>query len=137
MPCIKMEENVFAKDSFVRFAAANLEMVCADFPRMKKHKLAGELLRLENSPLDAELPALGELDSRTLDGAADDGLGTLDGAPLDRLDDENSDAPLLTRLLPLGPALGADGAAPDISSRRRRRRHDSFHGASRWRGHRP
>ena len=76
----------------------------------KLGKLAGELLRLENSPLDAELPALGELDSRTLDGAADEGLpGTLDGAPLDRLDDENSDAPLLTRLLALGPALGDDG----------------------------
>jgi thioredoxin-related protein len=39
LPCMKMEANVFSKDTFSHFAAANLELVNVDFPRMKKHKL--------------------------------------------------------------------------------------------------
>ena len=50
LPCIKMESDIFANDSFGRFAAANLEMVIADFPRMKKHKL-GSGLEMQNDTL--------------------------------------------------------------------------------------
>jgi thioredoxin-related protein len=50
VPCIKMEDKVFSSESFTHFAAANLEMVCADFPRMKKHKLEASL-REQNETL--------------------------------------------------------------------------------------
>lgn len=39
LPCIRMEKEVFAKDTFARFADKNLEMVNADFPRLSKHAL--------------------------------------------------------------------------------------------------
>jgi thioredoxin-related protein len=39
IPCIKMEKQVFAEDTFVQYAAQNLEMVNADFPRLKKNSL--------------------------------------------------------------------------------------------------
>lgn len=39
LPCIKMEKELFTQDSFSRYAAAHLEMVNADFPRLKKNKL--------------------------------------------------------------------------------------------------
>jgi len=45
LPCMKMESNIFAKDTFSRFAAAHLEMVTADFPRLKKHKLENALIK--------------------------------------------------------------------------------------------
>jgi thioredoxin-related protein len=39
LPCIRMEKEIFAQDSFGKFAEAHLEMVNADFPRLKKNKL--------------------------------------------------------------------------------------------------
>lgn len=39
LPCIRMERELFAKDSFSKFAEVHLEMVNADFPRLKKNKL--------------------------------------------------------------------------------------------------
>lgn len=39
LPCIKMEKSVFEKDTFQHFAADNLELIHADFPRLKKHEL--------------------------------------------------------------------------------------------------
>jgi thioredoxin-related protein len=40
IPCIKMEREVFQKDSFVHYAAENLVVVHADFPRLKKNQLS-------------------------------------------------------------------------------------------------
>jgi thioredoxin-related protein len=43
LPCIRMEEDVFSKETFTHFADANLEMVNADFPRT--HKLSNTLTK--------------------------------------------------------------------------------------------
>jgi thioredoxin-related protein len=53
LPCIRMEKEVFSKDSFTQFAEQQLEMVNADFPRTKKHEL-DKATRLQNDKL-AEL----------------------------------------------------------------------------------
>jgi thioredoxin-related protein len=37
LPCIRMEKEVFEKDTFSHFANNNLVMVNADFPRQKKN----------------------------------------------------------------------------------------------------
>lgn len=50
LSCIKMEKEVFSKESFVRFAADNLELVNADFPHLKKHKL-DNILAMQNEAL--------------------------------------------------------------------------------------
>ena len=45
LPCIRMEKEVFTNDSFSHFAADNLVMVNADFPRLSKNKLDNILLK--------------------------------------------------------------------------------------------
>jgi len=42
IPCIKMEKQVFEADTFCHYADANLLLVKADFPRLKKNKLSKE-----------------------------------------------------------------------------------------------
>jgi thioredoxin-related protein len=42
IPCIKMEKQVFETDTFSHYAAKNLLLVKADFPRLKKNKLSKE-----------------------------------------------------------------------------------------------
>lgn len=39
IPCIRMEKEVFSNERFQQFAAANLVMVNADFPRLAKNKV--------------------------------------------------------------------------------------------------
>ncbi|MDB5196993.1 MAG: thioredoxin family protein [Flaviaesturariibacter sp.] len=39
IPCIRLEKEVFSKDTFVSFAASHLVILQADFPRLKKHQL--------------------------------------------------------------------------------------------------
>jgi thioredoxin-related protein len=38
IPCIRMEKDIFSKDTFQHFAESNLVMVNADFPRLAKNK---------------------------------------------------------------------------------------------------
>jgi len=38
-PCIQLAKNVFRTETFVKYAAENLVLVNADFPRQKKHQL--------------------------------------------------------------------------------------------------
>jgi thioredoxin-related protein len=45
IPCIKMEREIFQKDTFVHYAAEKLVMVHADFPRLKKNQLPKEQLK--------------------------------------------------------------------------------------------
>lgn len=40
LPCIRMEKEVFSQPTFSDFASKHLEMVNADFPRLKKNALA-------------------------------------------------------------------------------------------------
>lgn len=39
IPCIKMEREIFQKESFANYAKDNLVLLHADFPRLKKHQL--------------------------------------------------------------------------------------------------
>lgn len=41
-PCIKMKQEVFESDAFQKVADANLVLVRADFPRLKKNQLPKE-----------------------------------------------------------------------------------------------
>jgi thioredoxin-related protein len=41
-PCIRMRKEVFESESFQQYANANLVMVNADFPRLKKNQLTKE-----------------------------------------------------------------------------------------------
>ena len=41
-PCIRMHKTIFNDPSFVDFAAENLVLVNADFPRLKKNQLSKE-----------------------------------------------------------------------------------------------
>jgi thioredoxin-related protein len=50
VPCIWMEADVFSDTSFCHFAANHLEMVNADFPRDKRHKL-DDMLTKQNEAL--------------------------------------------------------------------------------------
>jgi thioredoxin-related protein len=40
IPCIKMKKEIFQSDAFEKFAADNLVLVNADFPRLKKNQLS-------------------------------------------------------------------------------------------------
>src|SRR5690348_3430865 len=46
IPCIKMHDNIFGTASFKDFAGSHLELVNADFPRLKKHALPAEQQKL-------------------------------------------------------------------------------------------
>lgn len=39
-PCIRLHKEIFAEDAFQKFAEANLVLVNADFPRLKKNQLS-------------------------------------------------------------------------------------------------
>ena len=41
-PCIKLKKDVFESDEFTAFAEKNLELIRADFPRLKKNQLSKE-----------------------------------------------------------------------------------------------
>jgi thioredoxin-related protein len=42
IPCIRLEKEVFTAETFKKYADSNLVVLNADFPRLKKHKLAKE-----------------------------------------------------------------------------------------------
>jgi thioredoxin-related protein len=42
IPCIKMKKEIFEHQAFMTFADANLILVKADFPRLKKNQLSKE-----------------------------------------------------------------------------------------------
>ncbi len=42
-PCIRLHDEIFGSSGFKNFAAANLVLVNADFPRQKKNQLSKEL----------------------------------------------------------------------------------------------
>jgi thioredoxin-related protein len=50
VPCIRMEKEVFSKDTFTRYATCNLETVNADFPRLKKND-PGKAIYAQNKVL--------------------------------------------------------------------------------------
>ena len=42
IPCFKLHKEIFESSAFTSFADENLELVNADFPRLKKHQLPQE-----------------------------------------------------------------------------------------------
>ena len=40
IPCIRMEKEIFQKESFINYSKEHLVLLHADFPRLKKHQLA-------------------------------------------------------------------------------------------------
>lgn len=47
-PCIRMHKELFDSKAFVDYAAKNLVLVNADFPRLKKNQLSPEQLKKNN-----------------------------------------------------------------------------------------
>ncbi len=45
IPCIKMEKEIFEKESFANYAKDHLVLLHADFPRLKKHQLPKDQLK--------------------------------------------------------------------------------------------
>ncbi len=48
-PCIRMKEEIFQSDVFEKYAASNLLLVRADFPRQKKNQLSKEQVKLNEA----------------------------------------------------------------------------------------
>ena len=56
IPCIKMHKEIFASETFASFANEHLEMVNADFPRLKKNQLSKEQQRKNEQLADRYNP---------------------------------------------------------------------------------
>ena len=54
IPCIRLRQEVFDAEAFIKYAAANLILVNADFPRKKKNQLSKEQQKL-NDELAGEI----------------------------------------------------------------------------------
>ncbi|MGA9652157.1 thioredoxin family protein [Pedobacter sp.] len=48
-PCIRLRKEILESESFEQYAAANLLLVRADFPRQKKNQLPKEQVKLNES----------------------------------------------------------------------------------------
>lgn len=48
-PCIRLRREILESEDFEQYAAANLLLVRADFPRLKKNQLAKEQIKLNES----------------------------------------------------------------------------------------
>src|SRR5579872_2983932 len=51
-PCIRMHEEIFAREAFQQMADSSLILVNADFPRMKKNQLPARQQRLNDAMAD-------------------------------------------------------------------------------------
>ena len=68
IPCIRMEKEIFATDTFQHFADLTLIAVNADFPRLAKHKMSKALIAqnerlVEQYNKDGHFPYVVLLDS--------------------------------------------------------------------------
>lgn len=48
-PCIRLREEIFESTTFEKYAAANLLLVRADFPRQKKNQLSKDQVKLNEA----------------------------------------------------------------------------------------
>ncbi|MBL4675907.1 MAG: thioredoxin family protein [Mucilaginibacter sp.] len=55
-PCIRLRKEIFESDQFTNYAAANLVLVRADFPRQKKNQLSKEQVKLNEALADRYNP---------------------------------------------------------------------------------
>lgn len=47
-PCIRMHKEIFESKEFTQYAGEHLVLVNADFPRLKKHQLSADQLKMNN-----------------------------------------------------------------------------------------
>ena len=52
-PCIRLRKEILESETFEQYAAANLLLVRADFPRQKKNQLPTEQIKLNESLAEA------------------------------------------------------------------------------------
>ncbi len=52
-PCIRLRKEILESETFEQYAAANLLLVRADFPRQKKNQLPKEQIKLNESLAEA------------------------------------------------------------------------------------
>jgi thioredoxin-related protein len=78
LPCIKMEKEVFAQESFSKYADKRLEMVNADFPRTKKYKPEKDIVK-QNEALAEQYDKEGHFPFTVLLNADGKVLKTWDG----------------------------------------------------------
>jgi thioredoxin-related protein len=55
-PCIRLRKEILESDAFVAYAAKNLVLVRADFPRQKKNQLSPEQVKLNEALADKYNP---------------------------------------------------------------------------------
>lgn len=79
-PCIKLKQEVFDTPEFDNFAAENLLLVRADFPRLKKNQLAKEQLK-HNEKLAGKYNASGKFPFSVLIDSNGKVLKSWDGYP--------------------------------------------------------
>jgi thioredoxin-related protein len=80
VPCIKMKKEIFANQAFTNYADANLVLVRADFPRLKKNKLSKEQTKA-NDALAAKYNKKGLFPFTVLLNAKGEVVKTWDGMP--------------------------------------------------------
>ncbi len=79
-PCIRLRKEIFESDAFTKYAADNLELVNADFPRLKKHELPKEQIK-QNDELADKYNPKGRFPYTLLLDAQGKVLKTWDGFP--------------------------------------------------------
>ncbi len=57
IPCIRLHKEVFSSTAFINYAAANLVLVNADFPRKGKNQLSKEQQKLNDALAERYNPA--------------------------------------------------------------------------------
>ena len=57
IPCMRLEQDIFNSDSFIKYASDNLVLVNADFPRKSKNQLSKEQQKLNDALADKYNPA--------------------------------------------------------------------------------
>ncbi len=80
VPCIKMKKEIFSSQAFMDYADANLVLVRADFPRLKKNKLSKEQTKA-NDALAAKYNKKGLFPFTILLNAKGEVVKTWDGMP--------------------------------------------------------
>ena len=56
IPCMKLEQDIFNSDEFIKYAAGNLVLVNADFPRKSKNQLSKQQQKINDAIADIYNP---------------------------------------------------------------------------------
>lgn len=89
-PCIRLRKEIFGSDAFQNYAAENLVLVNADFPRMKKNQLPKDQTK-QNEALAETYNKTGKFPFTVLIDADGNVLKQWDGLPKETPDEFISD----------------------------------------------